>query len=615
MSYDSEVAADSAIRYYILDETSGSTAVDSGSQAQNGTHSNSPTLSANGATYNGTNQSTTLPTTGLPSGNSAYTVEFMVTPNSVSGQRDVCTWGTNVTNQATATGLNATNFWNYWNGSNVVTSSNPTAATGTEYHVAITYDQSNVTIFVQGTQRVQTARTSHNTVLGAANIGVSLVTNNWFNGKIRRVAIYNTALSATRIAVHYTVSASVATLVASGTMTVGGTLTEFAVASLTAASTFVAAATIPTANIATMTASSTFTAAGTSDAVSVAALTTVSTLTVAGVATGFATAALSATSTLTSAGSVPPAAAANLSATATFGASGSLLTVTATLVATSTFGASGLDDDLTIGGTGDLQIAVLDDRIKRAPSSITVVVDGGRPQMDVNFYLDGLSGPELVLTTSLDTSGGLQPTSITITGDVGGAQGTRTVTVQQAALGGGTDSSSATYEVVKAPAFSPTIQGPDTDPVEIPEAVDVNGVRHWVLQDLLGVMDGGIGSYVMPINPTTMTSPHLEFALKTHHTTAIDGMFHIFQAGNIPKEWTFTGVADTQEFVEQLEAYRNLNRRFWIIDHHDRAWKVAVTGLDIVPRLRLNWNGELVDWFTDYTMSVVVLDQDWSTPA
>jgi hypothetical protein len=278
----------------------------------------------------------------------------------------------------------------------------------------------------------------------------------------------------------------------------------------------------------------------------------------------------------------------------------------------STEGAGGTSYPTGEAGIGDsdpeFHVVVLDDELSRAPTSVTVVVDGGRPQVEARFSIDGT----LVYTDDLDINGSLEPTSLPVTETVGGALGSHTVSVEQDVIG----STSDTYTMAKDPQAQPSIQGPDTDPVAVPGAVDALGVRHWVAQDLLAEVDGGIGSYIFPRNPREMSSPHLQFALKTHHTTArSEGMFHIFQAGAIPVEWTFSGLATTEEEVAALEAYRDLNRRFYTIDHRNRAWKTVWTNVDIVPRLRSVYNGEVTDWLTDYTVTAIIVDQNYRTPA
>lgn len=290
-------------------------------------------------------------------------------------------------------------------------------------------------------------------------------------------------------------------------------------------------------------------------------------------------------------------------------------TVSVTLDAAGS-GVVDLDTDLLLVDP-DFQITVLDTVVRRAPSSIVVTVDGGRPEQEIQFFMDSgdpVSGQALAYTTTLDVSGSLQPTSLTILADLGGQQGTRTLTAVQTGEVSATISATATYTVQIGPQVYPISQGSDAQAVEIPGALTATG-RNWVLQDLLPAIDGGIGSYVMPVNPTQMSSPHLEFALTTHHTTAMTGKYHVFQAGNIAKEWTFSGMAVSQEMVEMLQAYYELNRRFYTIDHRNRAWKTVWTNLEIVPRLRTTYNGEVSDWITDYTVTAIVLDQNWVSPA
>jgi hypothetical protein len=100
----------------------------------------------------------------------------------------------------------------------------------------------------------------------------------------------------------------------------------------------------------------------------------------------------------------------------------------------------------------------------------------------------------------------------------------------------------------------------------------------------------------------------------SRHTTAHSGKFHVWQAGAVPHEWTFSGQTWSQEMLDQLQAYRALNRRFWIIDHRNRAWKSVITNLEIVPHLRQNYNGEETDLGTDWTVAATVLDQNFRTP-
>ena len=266
-----------------------------------------------------------------------------------------------------------------------------------------------------------------------------------------------------------------------------------------------------------------------------------------------------------------------------------------------------IDDELEFLGA-ELRLRILDSTVVRAPTSLTVTLSGGVAEVDVVFDIDGTD----VLTVSLDSDGSLGPTSINLT-SVLGTVGDHVLTVTQTTVDGVT-SGSGTFTVLLEPPLYPEAPVADGPSVAVPGAVDEFFVRHWVFQDLLPEVDGGIGSYVLPHNPRNMNSPQYEHALTSRHSTAQDGKIHVFQGADIPKEWQFSGYCSSQAQQTKLLQYRYLNRRFYIIDHRNRAWKVVVLNAEFVPRLRQNYDGIPTDWGSDYTMTVVVLDQNFSTP-
>lgn len=250
-------------------------------------------------------------------------------------------------------------------------------------------------------------------------------------------------------------------------------------------------------------------------------------------------------------------------------------------------------------------LEVLDENLRRAPTAVTVAVSGGWPNDDVEFDVDGTT----VFTGTLDTDGSLVALSLPVPWDAAAGEHTVTMTSLTGAPG---YTISATFNLELGPAASPVVIGPDADPVEIAAAQTSTGVRRWVLQDL---MPGGLGSYVMPANPATMTSPHFQRLLSFEHTTSpAEGIYHISEVAEHAVEWQFSGFCHTQEFYEALQAYYALNRRFYLIDHRNRAWTVAFTSLDMRARLRSDVNGALTDWAHDYTVSALIYDQDWKVP-
>ena len=230
---------------------------------------------------------------------------------------------------------------------------------------------------------------------------------------------------------------------------------------------------------------------------------------------------------------------------------------------------------------------ILDPTVERAPGSLTITLTDGDPDSPMDFSVDGV----LVATVQTDEEGSIGPTTIPVPSDV--LAGEHTLSVS----GAGTDSE--TFTVLLDPLPEEPADEPDADPVPV-------GTK-WVFQDL---RTGGLGSWEMPINPGSMTAPHVQRPLTAMHTTAPrTGMFHIFEGGPTPVEWSFSGYLPTQEMHDKLVAYGNLNRRIYIIDHRDRAWLVTITFVDIHPRLRHNFDGTVTDWGHDYTVHALVLNQ------
>lgn len=245
-----------------------------------------------------------------------------------------------------------------------------------------------------------------------------------------------------------------------------------------------------------------------------------------------------------------------------------------------------------------LRLSVLEPDLVQAPATLTVTVSGGWSSTGVQFSIDGVDAG----AATTDSDGLLAPTSIYVPDTL--FAGTHTVTVTQAdALSG-----SATFTLQRDPA--PTVSDVDlTTPWDAPRPV-----ARWAFQDLKA---GGLGTYVLPLNPTSMTPPHSERALTAMHTTARAGQFHVFEAGPAPIEWQFSGYCPSQEMHDQLVAWGELNRRFYVIDHRNRAWTVTFVNVDIRPRLR-QWTfmaQGLTDWGHDYTVHALIYEQAPFTPA
>ena len=256
--------------------------------------------------------------------------------------------------------------------------------------------------------------------------------------------------------------------------------------------------------------------------------------------------------------------------------------------------------------TQNAVLEILDDTLVQAPSLVTFQVTGGWPGDDVDIDIDGT----VVLTTVLDSEGALAATSVPVS-EVLGTVGSHTLTMTSLTLAVGYTTSD-TFTVELAPLPTPDPVGDDADPVVVPEAETPTGVYRWVLQDLA---PGGLGSYVFPNNPESMTAPHFQRLLTQHHTTSVtSGQYHVSEPGGFAVEWSFAGVCLTQAHYDALVAFSELPRRFYLIDHRNRAWKVTFTVVDFTARLRTNVNGGLTDWVHDYEVSALIYDQNWSVP-
>lgn len=248
-----------------------------------------------------------------------------------------------------------------------------------------------------------------------------------------------------------------------------------------------------------------------------------------------------------------------------------------------------------------LMVSIMNPTIAITPASLTVTVSEALSSEDVVFLVDGIE----TLRHPPDSTGSLSLVSVPVPAT--SVTGEHDLVVLQGVSGSG----AATFTVLNAAIPPPVQTGPDAPPVQIPGAIQLNGVRRWVLQDL---MPGGLGSWVMPMNPAEMGSPAFTRELTVKGTTASveqGGQFHVYEDAFTPVPWEFSGYLPTEEMREQLEAYAALNRRWYLHDHRGRAWKVVFEALNLEARLTQIWNGEWTNEGHDYSATVMVLERDW----
>jgi hypothetical protein len=227
---------------------------------------------------------------------------------------------------------------------------------------------------------------------------------------------------------------------------------------------------------------------------------------------------------------------------------------------------------------------VAQSEILETPGWLRVSLLSATPDADVEMSLDGGSTFFTVHTEEDGTFEGsvevpeLTPGAHTITAtDVDAQTETETFTVTLEAL------------------------PPDTIPGNTPPTTGISAdpVIHWVLED---VMPTGLGAYEFPINPSEMGNVWPQKQLRVEHTIHGSGQDIIWEGRADPVDWTVKGSVMTQEFYETLEAYKALNRRIYVIDHHQRGWVVAFEGLTFEKK---GSPGD--DWRYDYTAKFFIL--------
>ena len=144
-------------------------------------------------------------TTGIPTGNSAYTLSAWIQMGGSWGNGGIIgigsAWGsTNLVNALRNNGNNS--LYNYWWGNDLVGSGSLSPVTQW-FNVAAKFDGTTRSLWVNGTQISSDTPTGHNVTTSALGIAV---TNNseYLNAKIGQVLIYNRALTTAEIQKNYT---------------------------------------------------------------------------------------------------------------------------------------------------------------------------------------------------------------------------------------------------------------------------------------------------------------------------------------------------------------------------------------------------------------------------
>ena len=171
-----------------------------------GTLQNSPTYStSNGGilTFNGSNQYVSFSSpSNIPIGNSNYTISVWFNASSL-GQIGFVGWGGYLnTNQVNALRLSATGFVHYWWGNDLAV--NTSLSINTWYNVVARFDGTNRQLWLNNVLIGGDTPGSGHNVPNANNLTIGTTNvNEYFNGKISNVEIYNRAISDSEIAEIY----------------------------------------------------------------------------------------------------------------------------------------------------------------------------------------------------------------------------------------------------------------------------------------------------------------------------------------------------------------------------------------------------------------------------
>ena len=215
--YKSEVLADEADLYLRLGEASGMAAEDESGNNLDGVYQNAPTLGVTGAlsgcsnkavTFNGSNEYITVADNALLDPGDTFSIEFWVNPPApdVVDRFTFISKGTDGYLVEYGAATDAT--WGgvilvKQGGADIVCST--TALTESQWnHVVITKSGATVKIYINGVDRTGTV--TNQTIAGTAtalNIARSSAGTGYIAASFDEVALYPTALSATRVLAHY----------------------------------------------------------------------------------------------------------------------------------------------------------------------------------------------------------------------------------------------------------------------------------------------------------------------------------------------------------------------------------------------------------------------------
>lgn len=243
----------------------------------------------------------------------------------------------------------------------------------------------------------------------------------------------------------------------------------------------------------------------------------------------------------------------------------------------------------------DFALRCLDRDLRNSPTSAVVTVSGAAAYSQVTFKWKG----DYVWQAKANRDGQLLNISVPIPAS---DAGTFVLRAEQAS-----EYDTVSITLNRDTHGTPRIAPNDASPVHIPRDQKPTGDWPWVLQDLTA---GGLGSYVMPINPSSMTSPHKARQLTAASTlswgaTDDDTRGFVWQQGYQARSWSFAGYLETPQQYRALRRFATLKRRAYIHDHRNRAWIVVILDCDMVARR--DYFGP--KWAHDYSVNALIYNE------
>ncbi len=148
-------------------------------------------------TINGTNQCIDLGNpSGLPSGNKTRSISAWAKTNITTASHVIASFGTATNGQSMFIGQNGTSLIGGAFGNNLTAAN--FWAVGVWHHICLTYNGTTAKLYADGVEVVSSPR-AWNLVLSKAFIGRNVSNNDYWNGTIDDVRIYDTALTPAQV--------------------------------------------------------------------------------------------------------------------------------------------------------------------------------------------------------------------------------------------------------------------------------------------------------------------------------------------------------------------------------------------------------------------------------